>query len=74
MGNDSVRYYTRPDRNIYERLKSGQRYIVNQYNTLARTVKKTRAAKKKYEIRIASQAKSDPKGSFTFIKCRRGRQ
>ncbi len=53
-------------RGIYRKIKNGETHLRGRYVELARSVKKnTRLAKRNYEIRVANEAKSDPKG---FLK------
>lgn len=50
---------------IYNRVKCRATHLRDRYIELARTVRKNmRRAKKNYEIRVAREAKSDPKCFF----------
>lgn len=63
----TLEHYIGFKRNIYKRLTSGQRYLLNQSNALARTVKEKKrnvSGEEKYEVRIASQATTDPRSFF----------
>ncbi len=52
---------------LYKRIKNGETHLRTQYDELVRTVKRnTRMAKRNYEIKIARDAKSNPKG---FLIC-----
>ena len=52
-------------RGIYKKVKAGEEGLRQQYNELARTVRKlTRNAKYAYERKVASQVKTDPKGFY----------
>ncbi|MPC25684.1 hypothetical protein E2C01_018807 [Portunus trituberculatus] len=54
---------------IYKRLKAGDEALRPLYHELVRTVKRlTRKAKSEYELRVASQAKTDAKGFFQLYK------
>ncbi len=56
-------------RRLYARIKREEAHLRDRYNELAKTVKKnTCIAKRNYEIRIAREAKSNPKGSFQLYK------
>lgn len=56
-------------RGLYVRIKRGETHLRDSYNDLARAVKKnTRMAKRNYEIRIAREAKTNPKGFFQPYK------
>ena len=60
---DRPRHYIRQKRSTHHRLKAGEEDLRPQYNELGRTVKRlSRKAKNSYDIEIASQAKTDPKG------------
>ena len=52
-------------RGIYKKVKAGDDSLRPRYNELARTVRKlTKNAKNTYELKVASQAKTDPKGFY----------
>ncbi len=52
-------------RGIYKRIKNGETHPRNRYAELVRSVKRnTRSAKRNYEIRVAREAKKDPKRFF----------
>ena len=54
---------------IYKKVKAGQDNYREQYIELFRSVKKvTRTAKKQYEIKVAIQVKTDPKGFFQVYR------
>ncbi len=56
-------------RGIYRKIKNGVTHFWSRYVELARSVKKnTRLAKIYYEIKIANEAKSDPKGFFKLYR------
>ena len=60
-----LKHYIGMKRGIYKRLKAGEEVLRPQYIELVRTVRKlTRKAKNNYEIKIASQVKTNPKGFF----------
>ena len=67
--NSKLKHYIGLKRNVYKKLKAGQEELRAQYNELARTVKKlTRSAKNNYEIKVAKEAKTDPKGFFQVYR------
>ena len=56
-------------RGLYKRIRDGEETLRCRYNELARTIKKTiRGAKRDYEIRVANNAKQDPKGFFQLYR------
>ena len=58
-------------RSIYKKIKNGEVELRDRYNVLTRLVKRvTRKAKRDYELKIASNAKSDPKGFFQLYKAK----
>ena len=66
---DKLRHYIGWKRSTYWRLKADKEDLRTQYNELARAVKRlTKEPKNNYEIKVASQAKMDPKRFFTFIR------
>ena len=57
------------EKSTYRRLKAGRENLMPQYNKLDRTVKRlTKKAKSNYEIKISSQAKTNPKVFFQVYK------
>ncbi len=56
-------------RGICRKIEHGETHLGGRYVELARSVKKnTRLAKRNYEIRVANEAKSDPKGFFKLYR------
>ena len=56
-------------RRLYKRIKNGENHLRTRYNELVRAVKRnTRIAKRNYEIRVAREAKSNPKGFFNMYR------
>ena len=56
-------------RGVYKRIIDGEVELRDRYTILARTVKKDiRKAKRDYEIRVAANVKSNPKGFFQLYK------
>ena len=56
-------------RGVYKRLRDGEEGLRDRYTHLARTIKKDiRKAKRDYEIRVATNVKSNPKEFFNYIK------
>ncbi len=56
-------------RGIYRTIKNGETHLRGRYVELARSAKKNiRLAKRNYEIKIANEAKSDPKGIFKLYR------
>ncbi len=54
-------------RSLFKRIKNGETHLRTQYNELVRTVKRnTRMAKRNYKIKVARDAKSNPK---EFLIC-----
>ncbi len=55
-------------RRLYKRIKNGENHLRARYNDLVRVVKRnTHVANINYEITVAREAKSNPKGFFTCI-------
>ncbi len=62
-------------RRLYKRIKNGENHLRTRYNEFVRTVKRnTRIAKLNYEIRVAREAKSSPKGFSTCIEQKSGKE
>ena len=58
-------------RRLYRRNKRGGVQVVEQYNNLARKVKKDiRTAMRNYEVRIARDAQKDPKRFYKLYKAK----
>ncbi len=56
-------------RGIYRKIKNGETHLRGRYVELARSVKKNiRLAKRNYEIMVANEAKSDPRGFFKMYR------
>ena len=56
-------------RRLYKRIKNGENQLRTRYNELVRAVKRnTRIAKRNYEIKVAREAKSNPKGFFNMYR------
>ena len=56
-------------RGVYKRIREGEVELRDRYTLLARTIKKSiRKAKRDYEIRVATNVKSNPKGFFQLYK------
>ena len=56
-------------RGIYKRWKEGDDQLSDRYKQISREVRKmTRVAKRDYEIRIAKEAKTNPKGFFQLYR------
>ena len=56
-------------RGLYVRIKKGETHLETRYREMARIVKKnTRRAKRNYEIKVAREAGSNPKGFFQLYK------
>ena len=56
-------------RGVYKRIRDGEVELRDRYTLLARTIKKDiRKAKRDYEIRVATNVKSNPKGFFQLYK------
>ncbi|XP_076034815.1 uncharacterized protein LOC143021293 [Oratosquilla oratoria] len=56
-------------RGLYVKIKNGESHLRSRYNEMAKLVKRnTRSAKRNYEIKVASQAKSNPKGFFHLYR------
>ena len=56
-------------REVYKKMRNGEVELRNRYNTLARLVKSlTRKAKRQYELKVATNVKSNPKGFFQLYK------
>ena len=66
---ERLKHYIGLKRGIYKKVKAGEEALRSQYNELARTVKRlTRKAKITYEMRVASQAKTNPKGFYQLYR------
>ena len=62
-------------RRLYKIIKNGDTHLRAQYNELVRAVKRnTRVAKRNYEIKIAREAKSNPKDFLTCIGLKPGKE
>ncbi len=56
-------------RKIYRKMKNGETHFRGRYFELVRSVKKnSRLAKLNYEIRVANEAKSNPKDFFKLYR------
>ncbi len=53
---------------IYRKIKNGETNLRDRYVQLSRSVKNTRLVKRNYEIKVANQAKNDPKGFFQLYR------
>ena len=64
-----LKHYIGLKRGIYKKIKAGDEGLRPQYNELARTVRKlTKNAKNTYELKVARQAKTDPKGFYQLYR------
>ncbi len=62
-------------RTLYRRIKNGENHLRTRYNELVRTVKRnTQVAKRNYEIRMAREAKNNPKEFSTWIGQKPGKE
>ncbi len=62
-------------RRLYKRIKNGEIHLRARYNDLVRAVKRnTRVAKINYEIKVAREAKSYPKGFLACIGQKLGKE
>ena len=66
---DRLKHYIGLKRGVYKRWKEGDEQLSERYRQISREVRKmTRVAKKDYEIRIAKEAKTNPKGFFQVYR------
>ena len=64
-----LKHYIGLKRGIYRKVKAGDDNLRPQYNEIARTVRKlTKNAKNAYELKVARQAKTDPKGFYQLYR------